>query len=446
MNLNHPVQSITFCSTPSFVTNSEKGFSVWKDGIEEPWFTHKEDGITAIAFYDQTYPSDKNYVALATKSPLLRIYEVDPKERQKGRKILRLRGHNEIINSIVFSTDSKEVLSGSEDKTAILWQIKKGLFGWRSKKRVYDFFQDPIKEVAMSNDSKLLAAATANHEVFLWDKDANEYSLALRLQSEPKQLMFTNNGYGLFVMAQTQVMYVDLDTMDAREIDFDNWNIDKGRMSSKDDSNILVAADEKTTRIYKLDNDKSKELGMLKLESDEITSFAIDSNQHFLSIARNNRKIMMYDLHKILKPRAEYLTDQLKKRSSVQFAGGTSNFKREFGQPKIDFKISKMEDVTFRSWQPKKIKMFAGTYTLKVKISSGFYTVGKITQKILIPAKSKVIFSVDYNKTSRNQIFIIMKIEDGNSKTFPIDINKYRHALRMQRCAASVAIGSSAGC
>ena len=70
-------------------------------------------------------------------------------------------GHTQRITSVALSSDGKFVLTGSWDKTAILWQTASG--------KKLQTFQGTVEvtSVALSADGKLVVAAAGNGAAFL---------------------------------------------------------------------------------------------------------------------------------------------------------------------------------------------------------------------------------------------------------------------------------------
>ena len=80
-----------------------------------------------------------------------------------------LRGHTDSVTSVAFSPDGKTIASGSEDNTAILWDIET----LRPIGKPLSM-EDTISSIAFSPDGKILALGSGDYDsgvIMLWDTD-----------------------------------------------------------------------------------------------------------------------------------------------------------------------------------------------------------------------------------------------------------------------------------
>jgi len=80
-----------------------------------------------------------------------------------------LKGHLGHVNSCAFSPDGKTILSGSEDKTMILWETRTG-----KKLRTFVGHSDEVTTVAFSPDGKIVASGSADRTMILWDNQTGK--------------------------------------------------------------------------------------------------------------------------------------------------------------------------------------------------------------------------------------------------------------------------------
>jgi WD40 repeat protein len=88
------------------------------------------------------------------------VFLVDAATRTELRM---LRGHEERITSMAFSPDGARLLTGSEDGSAILWNVASGAIV-----SVYKGHAGPVKHVAYSPDGMRVATASGEHFARVW--------------------------------------------------------------------------------------------------------------------------------------------------------------------------------------------------------------------------------------------------------------------------------------
>ncbi|KAJ9121335.1 hypothetical protein QFC24_004671 [Naganishia onofrii] len=124
---------------------------------------------------------DGKFLATGAEDRQIRIWDI-----AKGRIKHLLVGHNQEIYSLDFSQDGQFLVSGSGDKSARIWDISTGHC-------VYDLhIEDPvigenglpidagITSVALSPDSKLVAAGSLDTIVRVWDTRTGQQLERLR--------------------------------------------------------------------------------------------------------------------------------------------------------------------------------------------------------------------------------------------------------------------------
>ena len=74
-------------------------------------------------------------------------------------------GHGHLLSSVAFSPDGRFVLTGSEDGTAILWEILRG-----REVRRFEGHMDNVRSVAFSPDGRFVLTGSNDKTARLWDR------------------------------------------------------------------------------------------------------------------------------------------------------------------------------------------------------------------------------------------------------------------------------------
>jgi WD40 repeat protein len=118
---------------------------------------------------DLRFSPDDRILASAAGSDI-NIFDV-----QAGTLIKKLSKHDAAVNAVAFSANGRLLASGSDDRTAIIWQIDSG-----KSKHVLKGHDQTVRAVAFSPDGTLLASGSGNASVVLWEVASGNLSRVLR--------------------------------------------------------------------------------------------------------------------------------------------------------------------------------------------------------------------------------------------------------------------------
>jgi WD40 repeat protein len=85
-------------------------------------------------------------------------------DAKTGEKLRTFTGHTAIVSSVALSGDGTRALTGSLDKTAILWDAQTG-----KKLRIFAGHTDHVTSVALSGDGTRALTGSLDHTAILWD-------------------------------------------------------------------------------------------------------------------------------------------------------------------------------------------------------------------------------------------------------------------------------------
>lgn len=126
-----------------------------------------------------------------------------------------LEGHSDVVMSVAWSTDGKWLATGSQDKTARIWQWPEG-----KELKVFKDHSDAVTRVAFAPDGKSLYTASMDHNLRRYDTDKGTLIRA-----------FTGNAEGVTAMAFSPQNNILISA--GSEPELRRWNIDSGEITNR---------------------------------------------------------------------------------------------------------------------------------------------------------------------------------------------------------------------
>jgi len=148
----------TGCNRAIKIFNADTGATINEFELSTPASTPSGDlYVRSVAF-----SADSTKLAAAAENKAIEVWDVATRE-----SLHIFSGHTMDIYSVEWSSDGKFLVSGSGDKTARIWS-------WETKECLreiggMDAAQDGVTSVAISPDSSILAVASLDKVIFLWD-------------------------------------------------------------------------------------------------------------------------------------------------------------------------------------------------------------------------------------------------------------------------------------
>lgn len=129
----------------------------------------------------------------ATGDPVSRLIDEDVDDRREFAD----RG---TVRNIVFTSDSKTVITGSGVGTAKSWEVETGRL-----LRTFKGHKLAVTALALSSDDKILATGSRNQDVKLWDMETGKLIFSLDNRKEVRRISFRPDGARLMSMTSTHV-------------------------------------------------------------------------------------------------------------------------------------------------------------------------------------------------------------------------------------------------
>jgi WD40 repeat protein len=86
-----------------------------------------------------------------------------------GKLVALLKGHADVVHSLAFSPDGRNLISGSADKTAIVWDMTT-----REARHRLEGHKDDIHAVGFSPDGTRAVTGSNDHDLRLWSVDSGD--------------------------------------------------------------------------------------------------------------------------------------------------------------------------------------------------------------------------------------------------------------------------------
>ncbi|MGI2903573.1 AAA-like domain-containing protein, partial [Tolypothrix sp. VBCCA 56010] len=208
-----------------------------------------------------------------------------------GKEITSLTGHKESVNSVVFSPDGKTLASASNDKTIKLWNLATG-------KEITSLtgHQESVNSVVFSPDGKTLASASNDKTIKLWNlATGKEIASLTGHQDWVNSVVFSPDGKTLASASNDKTIKL--------------WNLATGKeiasltghqdwvssvVFSPDGKTLASASNDKTIKLWNLAT--GKEIASLTGHQDWVSSVVFSPDGKTLASASNDKTIKLWNL------------------------------------------------------------------------------------------------------------------------------------------------------
>ena len=124
-----------------------------------------EDALNSAVF-----SPDGQYILTASADQTVRLWE-----RTSGKNTLIYRGHKGWVTSAVFSPDGEYILTASHDQTARLWERSSG-----KEIMIYRGHKDDVNSAVFSPDGEYILTASDDQTARLWERSSGKQIMTYR--------------------------------------------------------------------------------------------------------------------------------------------------------------------------------------------------------------------------------------------------------------------------
>ncbi|WP_434685150.1 nSTAND1 domain-containing NTPase [Pseudanabaena minima] len=243
---------------------------------EKNRFLGHNESVNSIVF-----SPDGKTIATGSGDKTVKLWNLE------GKEIQTLTGHNESVNSIAFSPDGKTIATGSGDKTVKLWNLE------GKELQTFKGHSEEVYSVAFSPDGKTIATGSGDKTVKLWNLEGKEL-LTFKGHSEwVYSVAFSPDGKTLATGSNDKT--VKLWNLEGKELQTLTGHSEavNSIAFSPDGKTIATGSWDKTVKLWNLEG---KELQTLTGHSEVTISVAFSPDGKTIATGSGDKTVKLWNL------------------------------------------------------------------------------------------------------------------------------------------------------
>ncbi|PQE14247.1 vegetative incompatibility HET-E-1 protein [Rutstroemia sp. NJR-2017a BVV2] len=216
---------------------------------------------------------------------------LQPKVESGWNNVLQtLEGHNSSIRSVAFSHNSKLLASASDDTTIKVWDTATG-----SLQQTLEGHSGSVRSVAFSHDSKLLVSASVDTTIKVWDTATGSLQQTLEGHSDwVRSVAFSHDSKLLASASDDKTIKIWDTAIGSLQQTLEGHSEWIRSVAFSHDSKLLASAsDDKTIKVWDTATGSLQQL--LKGHSRSVNSVAFSNNSKLLASASDDTTIKIWD-------------------------------------------------------------------------------------------------------------------------------------------------------